>query len=66
MQVFGLLRITHVYAEPDCMPMKHANVCVCARANQNERVQFVQTKCMSEVRAACALFMQTMMHTAAY
>ena len=44
MQVFGLLCITRVYAELDCMPMKHANVCVCARANQNGRVQFVQTK----------------------
>ena len=54
--VFGLLRVTRVYAKPKSTPMKHVKcvekyACSCKpkctstfRANQNARVQFVQTK----------------------
>ena len=50
--------ITHVYAKPECMPIKHTkNTCACA--HQNAIVQSMQTK------DACVLFMQTMMHMAA-
>ena len=44
---------------PEGTPMKHARKNTRAQANQNARVQFVQTI------GACVLFMQTMMHTAA-
>ena len=50
--------IASYYSKPECMPMKHTkyvakNACSC------------KPKCMSEVCAARALFVQTMMHTAA-
>ena len=49
--------ITHVYAKPECMPIKHKNTC--GYAHQNAIVQSMQTK------DACVLFVQTMMHIAA-
>ena len=60
MHVFGLLCITRVYGKSECMPMKHAKCVTRACANQNVRVQFMQTK------HAHAVFMQAMMHTVAY
>ena len=64
--------ITHVYAKPEYTPMKpmkcvEKHVCSCepkctsaVGATYNAHVQFLQ------IKDACMLFVQLLMHTAAY
>ena len=68
MNVFDLLHIIHVYASQSVPPMKHAKcvgkIRVLVQTKMHE-CSSRKPKCMSKVYAARALFMQTMMHTAA-
>ena len=54
MHIFGLLCITHVYAKPECMPMKHTKcvgkTCVLMQ-NKMHECSSCKPKCTSEVLA---------------